>query len=210
MAKKRVTAIAGSPRKNKNSDFILDTMIKGLEENNDVEVTKYYLKDLEIGHCIACGYCEKTGTCFMNDDENTLYKAFDESEGIILASPIYMDCLNSFTITMIDRLQAFWSSKYILKKPSIDTKKLRYGALILVGGSPHGVCRFDGALMPTGFFFKSVNTDEKYRILMDNSDKVTAQEREDIIEQAYNYGKHFFDGYDEEAEKRRNEPDIKR
>ncbi|MDO5707449.1 MAG: flavodoxin family protein [Andreesenia angusta] len=202
---KLVTVISGSPRKNKNSDFIVDTMIKGLVENNDVEIKKFYLKDLKIGHCIACGYCEKTGRCFMKDDGQELHDLFDKSDGVILASPIYMDCLNSFVITMIDRLQALWSSKYILKKPSIDTNKLRYGALILVGGAPKGICRFEGALMPAGYFFKSINTVEKYRIMMENSDKVPASERNDIIEKAYEYGKNFFKGYDEEVERRKIE-----
>lgn len=201
---KKVLAICGSPRKNKNSDFLLEIMLKGLKDNNEVEIKKFYLKDLKIGHCIACGYCEKTGTCFMKDDENMLYKEFDEADGVILATPIYMDCLNSFTITMIDRLQAFWSSKYILKKPSIDTKKLRYGALILVGGSPHGICRFEGALMPIGYFFKSINTKEKYQILMDNSDKIPAKEREDLIEKAYNYGKNFFNDFEKEKLEKTN------
>ena len=195
--KKKVSVIIGSPRKRKNCDFIVDTVIRGLEENNDVEVKKYYLKDMKIGHCIACGYCEKTGTCFQKDDGEPLYRVYDESDGIILAAPIYMDALNSITKTAIDRLQAFWSSKYILKKPSIDVNKKRHGALILVGGSPSGVCRFDGALLSTKFFFKSVNTEEKFRLLVDNTDEIPANERKDVIEEAYNIGKNFFVGFDE-------------
>ncbi len=195
--KKKVTALVGSPRKGKNCDVIVDEIIRGLEENNDVEVTKYYLGRMKIGHCIACGYCERTGTCFQKDDGEPLYKVFDESDGIILASPIYMDALNSITKTMIDRLQAFWSSKYILKKPSIDVNKKRHGALVLVGGSPDGVCMFEGALMTTKFFFKSVNTEEKFRILLNNTDEKPAKSRQDILEEAYNIGKDFFVGFDE-------------
>lgn len=196
--KKKVTALIGSPRKNQNCDIIVSEMIRGLEENNDVEVTKYYLGKMKIGHCIACGYCERNkGECFQHDDMEPMYKIFDESDGVILASPIYMDALNSITKTMIDRLQVFWSSKYVLKDPAIDVNKKRHGALVLVGGSPEGICIFDGALMATKYFFKSVNTEEKFRILMNNSDDKPAKDREDILEEAYNIGKDFFVGFED-------------
>lgn len=43
--------------------------------------------------------------------------AIREADGIIPASPIFFFGLSARTKAMIDRRQAFWCEKYLLKKP---------------------------------------------------------------------------------------------
>ena len=49
----KVLAFMGSPRKKGNVDTILDEIIKGVNDNN-VEVKKYYLNDMNIKGCQGC------------------------------------------------------------------------------------------------------------------------------------------------------------
>ncbi|MTI71201.1 MAG: flavodoxin family protein [Firmicutes bacterium] len=188
---KKVLAIMGSPRKNKNTNILLDSVIKGLKDK-DVIVKKVYLRDLEINHCIACDYCAKTGKCKYSDDMVELYEEFNKSDGIIIASPLYFNSVNSIIKTMIDRCQAYWSSKYVLNKPSIDVNKKRVGLFISAAGSPHRKDQFEGCIPVINLFFKAINTEYRYNLFLSNTDKIDALQREDKLEKAYNIGFNYF------------------
>jgi len=126
---KKILAVMGSPRKNKNTDRLLESLLEGVRSTG-AEVKKVYLKDLKFSPCIACDSCGKTGQCFMKDDMEKLYEEFNDSDGIIIASPLYFNTVSSLTKMMIDRCQVYWSSKYVLKNPSIDRNKKRIGVFI--------------------------------------------------------------------------------
>lgn len=193
---KKVIAIMGSPRKGKNTDKILDKLLEGLKDSKyEVEIKKVYLRDLEIGHCIGCGYCEKTGKCFMNDGMNVLYDEFDGADGVVIASPVYFNSVNSITKAMIDRCQAYWSSKYVLKKPSIDREKKRFGYFLCVGGAPETDDQFDGSIPVIDYFFRAVNNQYKGNLLCSHTDDKPTWEREDLMNEAYEIGKTYFDEY---------------
>ena len=193
---KKVLAIMGSPRKGKNTDQLLDKVLEGIKDSGEeVEIKKVYLKDLKIAHCIGCGYCEKTGKCFMNDDMNVLYDEFDSADSVIIASPVYFNSVNSFTKAMIDRCQAYWSSKYVLNKPSIDRNKKRLGVFLGVGGAPETEDQFLGAKLVIDYFFRAVNNRYEKDILVPHTDEEAVWEREDIMKEAYETGKHLFDNF---------------
>lgn len=192
---KKVLAIMGGPRKNMNTDTLLDEFLRGVEENNEVEINKIYLKDKDIGLCIGCGYCEKTGDCFQRDDMDPIYDAFNNSDGIVMASPMYFGGQASLMKIMIDRCQIYWSSKYVLNNSSIDRDKKRHGALIVTAGGPDYPHKFDGFEVINGIMFDSINTKTKAKIYMCNSDKVPAKENEEAMKEAYEKGKAFFEGF---------------
>ncbi len=191
---KKVLAIMGSPRKGKNTDKLLDKVLEGIADSDiEIQVKKIYLKDINLSPCVACDYCGKTGKCFINDDMIELYREFDESDGIIIASPLYFNTVSSLTKIMIDRCQVFWSSKYVLKNSSIDVCKRRIGMFICVGGAPYRENQFDGCLPVMDLFFKAINTDYIHNIFVSNTDKKSVLDREEIIKKCYNTGKKFFD-----------------
>lgn len=192
---KKVLAIMGGPRKNKNTDNLLDEFLKGLKENNEVEIKKVYLKDEDINLCIGCNYCEKTGDCFQRDYMDELYDAFNTSDGIIMASPMFFGGPASLMKIMIDRCQIYWSSKYVLKKSSIDRDKKRHGALIVTAGGPDYPNKFMGFEVINGILFDSINTKTISKIYMCDSDKIPTKENEEIKKQAYTEGKNFFENF---------------
>ncbi len=149
--------INGSPRKGENCYSIIENMKKILNKH-DIDYEVLNIWDMNMEYCNACGYCEKTGICHIKDDMTNLYSKFDDSTGTIVVSPVYFDSIPAKLKTLVDRTQAFYASKYILKKPSIDRNKHRVGLFVSVGGSKPYETQFIGGEMVVDFFFKSINT----------------------------------------------------
>lgn len=176
-----IIIINGSPRRSKNCSKIIENITKKLDENNIAyEVENIY--KMNIDYCTACGYCERTGKCVIKDDMTPLYKDFDNSQGTIVVSPMFFQSISTKVKTVVDRTQAFYSSKYILKKPSIDTKKERRGMFIAVGGQPEYENQFLGGQIVMDLFFKSINTKLIENVYMSNSDEVPYEKNEKFKE----------------------------
>lgn len=177
--KDNILIINGSPRRNKNCSKIIENITKKFDENNiKYEVVNIY--KMNIDYCTACGYCEKTGKCVIKDDMTPLYTDFDNSKGTIVVSPMFFQSISTKVKTLVDRTQVFYSSKYILKKPSIDTKKERRGMFIAVGGQPKYENQFLGGQLVMDLFFKCINTKLIDNIYMSNSDEVSYDENKEF------------------------------
>ena len=129
-----ILIINGSPRKNRNCFKISEEISNKLNQNN-ISNKIFNIYDMNIEYCTACGFCEKTGFCKFKDDMTPMYEMFDKAKGVIVISPVNFDCITAKLKTLVDRTQAIYASKYILKKPSIDRSKKRIGMYIAVGGS---------------------------------------------------------------------------
>ncbi|WP_297132918.1 flavodoxin family protein [Terrisporobacter sp.] len=175
--KDQIIIINGSPRRNKNCNKIIKNIIEQFELNS-IEYELLNLYDMDIDYCNACGFCDKKGYCRIKDDMTPIYKDFDNSKGTIVVSPTYFRSVSTKVKTLVDRTQAIYSSKYILKKPSIDTKKDRRGMYIAVGGEPPHEIQFLGGQLVMDIFFKCINTKLNYNIYMSNSDEVSYEENE--------------------------------
>lgn len=170
--KNHVLIVNGSPRKNKSCSRIIDDIITKFESNE----IKYKVLDvykMDIDYCTACDYCTKTGKCRIKDDMTPVYEDFDNSKGTIVVSPMYFSSVSTKVKTLVDRTQAFFSSKYVLKKPSIDTKKERRGLFIAIGGQPEFENQFLGGQLVMDIFFKCINTKLIKNLYMSNSDDVS-------------------------------------
>ena len=177
--KDNILIINGSPRRNKNCSKIIENITKKFDENNiKYEVVNIY--KMNIDYCTACGYCERTGKCVIKDDMTPLYTDFDNSKGTIVVSPMFFQSISTKVKTLVDRTQVFYSSKYILKKPSIDTKKERRGMFIAVGGQPKYENQFLGGQLVMDLFFKCINTKLIDNIYMSNSDEVSYDENKEF------------------------------
>ena len=129
----KVIAFNGSPRIDGNTDILLKETVRAVEESGH-EIRLFRLNLMNIKPCQDCGGCEGTGKCIFDDDMNEIYAAIREADRIILASPIFFFALSAQTKAMIDRCQAFWCEKYLLKKPIPAGPHGREGLLLLVGG----------------------------------------------------------------------------
>jgi hypothetical protein len=112
----RVLGIAGSPRLGGNTETLLDWCLDAAEAEG-AEVTKFRLREMDIGYCRACDACFADGVCNQRDDMHALYPHLRSADSIVLASPVYSMGVPALPKAMIDRCQPFWALKYVLKRP---------------------------------------------------------------------------------------------
>lgn len=129
----KVVAFHGSPRAEGNSHLLLKNALKGIEEAGG-ETRIFRLSSMQISPCLNCGGCDETGVCVLDDEMTAIYSAIREADRVVLASPIFFFALSAQTKIMIDRCQAFWCEKYLMKKPIEAGLYGRKGLLLLVGG----------------------------------------------------------------------------
>jgi len=99
----KVLIINGSPRIGGNTAIALAEMEKVfLQEGIEVETVQIGQKS--IRGCIACGKCKQTGKCVFDDGINTLAEKFEQSDGLVIASPVYYASANGTLICALDRL----------------------------------------------------------------------------------------------------------
>ena len=129
----KTIAFLGSPRKDGNTELLLNEAVKGIESAGGV-VTIFSLNLMKIKPCQDCGGCDQSGICIIDDDMTALYEEIRTADRIILASPIFFFALSAQSKTLVDRCQSFWCEKYLLKKPIPEGPHGRKGLLLLVGG----------------------------------------------------------------------------
>jgi multimeric flavodoxin WrbA len=156
-----VIAFMGSPREGGNTELLLKEAIRGIGMSG-FNAHVFTLNTMTIMPCQNCGGCDETGICIYEDDMTQIYEAIRTCDRLILASPIFFSALSSQTKTMIDRCQAFWCEKYLLKKPIPPGPCGRKGLLLLVGGMKKeiGMQGMQCAERSARAFFRTVNVPE--------------------------------------------------
>jgi multimeric flavodoxin WrbA len=154
----KVLGIFGSPRRGGNTDILLEEALKGVEKERG-EVERLHLTDFTITPCKECHGCDETGQCVIRDDMQKIYPKLLEADVIILASPIFFYGITAWAKALVDRCQAFWARKYLLKEPSLGNEgKKRKGFLISVAATK-GQKVFDGAILTSKYFFDVLNAE---------------------------------------------------
>ncbi len=157
----KVIAFLGSPREGGNTELLLKEAIRGIEESG-FNVQIFNLNQMNIMPCQNCGGCEETGTCVYDDDMSQVYEAIRTADRIILSSPIFFFSVSAQAKMMIDRCQAFWCEKYLLKKPIPEGPYKRKGLLLLVAGMKEkiGATGIECAEKTAKAFFRTVSVPE--------------------------------------------------
>ena len=117
----KVIILNGSPRKDGNTTIALNEVAKTLNENG-IETEEIRVGDKAVRGCMACGACGKLGKCVFDDPVNEAAVKFQESDGIVLASPVYYASANGTLISFLDRL--FFSASF--------DKTMKVGASVVV------------------------------------------------------------------------------
>ena len=154
----KVLGILGSPRRDGNTEILLEETLKGAEKEG-AEVDRIYLTDVAITPCTECHGCDQTGQCVILDDMQKIYPKLLESDIIVIASPIFFYGVTAWAKALIDRSQALWARKYLLKDPSLRKEgKKRKGFFISVGATK-GQKIFEGAILTVKYFFDTFNAE---------------------------------------------------
>jgi len=118
----KVIGIAASPRRNGNSEILLDKVLEGASSKG-AETEKIAIDGLNIAFCKGGSSCRRSAKCSNGDDMAMLFKKFDEADAIVVASPVYFGSVTAQLKAMIDRCQPLWVERFILKKDKISTAR---------------------------------------------------------------------------------------
>jgi len=180
----KVLGIAGSPRRGGNTDLLLAEVMKGAASKG-AEVKTIILNDLEISPCQHCDACLEVGRCRIDDDMQMVYRELEAADRIVLASPIQFMGVTAQMKAMIDRCQALWARKYVLKVPPLGGRRERKGFFISVAGRK-GADVFDGALITIKSLFAVLDVTYAGELLFRNVDEKGAiAKHPDALQQAF-------------------------
>ncbi len=149
----KILAFQGSPRLGGNTDILLEAFLTGVKEAG-ASAEKINLYRLQFKPCLECGECDQTGECVIPDDLKDIYPKIDAADVIVVASPIFFYNVTSYTQALVERAQARWVCKYVLKKAPPYGKEKR--GVFLSLGATKGKKLFEGVQRVIRYFFDAV------------------------------------------------------
>lgn len=185
----KVLGIFGSPRRGGNTELLLEEVLKGAEREG-AAVERIYLSDYTLTPCKECHGCDQTGQCVILDDMERIYPKLLESDVIVLASPIFFYGVTAWAKALIDRSQALWAKKYLLKDPSLGKEGKRRRGFFVSVGATKGPKVFEGAILTAKYFFDTVNADYVGELVVRGVDgKGEILRHPETLQQAFEWGK---------------------
>lgn len=186
----KVLGVAGSPRRGGNTELLLDKALEGAVKGG-ANIEKIVVRSLKISPCIECNYCFTAGECVIDDDMQSVYLKLLEADRLIFASPIFFMGLTGWVKAMVDRCQALWAKKYILKEAVVEPEKAerRRGVFISVGGT-RGKRLFEGSIRAVKIFFDAIEMSYAGELLFRRiDDKGEILKHPTAMDEAFELGK---------------------
>jgi multimeric flavodoxin WrbA len=182
----KVIGISGSPRRGGNTETLLREVLRGAEEA-EAETRLFILSRMRISPCLHCDGCLAEGECVVKDDMWLIYPEIERLDALVLASPIFFYGVTAQAKAMIDRCQAFWNRKYILKRKI--AARQRKGVFISTGGTRFPDL-FDHAKATVKNFFLTIDVKYWAELLFPGVDrKGEIKEHPTALKNAYLLGK---------------------
>jgi|WetSurSiteA1Bulk_404760.scaffolds.fasta_scaffold25505_2 multimeric flavodoxin WrbA len=101
----RILGIVGSPRKNGNTEILMNEALK-VARDAGCETEIFRMSEKQVAPCDACGSCFEVGSCVVQDDMQDLYGMMERADGIIIGSPVYFGSVSAQTKAIMDRMFA--------------------------------------------------------------------------------------------------------
>ncbi len=103
----KLMAFVGSPRKQGNTDILIDKVIEGAKSKTEAEVEKIYLYEANIKYCNGCGAHTVLGgskDCPLGDDMQGILERMVQADGFILGSPNHGRTITAAMTNFIARM----------------------------------------------------------------------------------------------------------
>ena len=182
----KALGISGSPRVKSNTDLLLARALDALAEAG--ADTETILTDkLKIEPCREYNGCKRDGNCVIRDEMDDIYPKLLDADVVIVASPVFFYSVSAQAKALIDRCQALWARRYILKQQV--GRPGRKGAFIGVGAT-HGDKLFDGSLLIMKYFCQALDIEFAEQLLVRGVDgRAEIKQHPDQLDAAYEMGK---------------------
>ena len=148
----RVLAINSSYRKNGNTARMIEMVaaqmqeiLSNKQENFEFEIV--HLGHQNIGFCRGCRVCFDVGEqkCPMQDDLLSFHEKMQAADGLILASPVYVNDVNGIMKNWIDRMA------FICHRPAFAGKQAFILTTVGLGPTHHAMRTLANALTTWGY-----------------------------------------------------------
>jgi multimeric flavodoxin WrbA len=185
----KVLAVYGSPRRKGNTSTLLKRAVAGARQAG-AEVEEIVLRDLKMSPCLEIYGCKKTGRCVIPDDFQDVHDKILESEGLMLASPIFFYSVSAHTKTLIDRCQSLWVKKHWIDQTPMGAGVSKRKGLFISVGATRGKRLFDGVLLTIRYFFEVLDMELWNSLLYRGMDfEGDVLNHPEYLEEAYEAGK---------------------
>lgn len=117
----KILVVYSSPKQYGYTKELLNAFLEECPKTAQVEIVSAY--DLNAKPCIDCGYCKQNNACAFND-LNDFYKAFEQADLIVFATPIYNSSYPAPLKAIFDRFQRYYNARFSRnEKPPIEKKR---------------------------------------------------------------------------------------
>jgi multimeric flavodoxin WrbA len=179
----KVIGIVGSPRKNGNSETLVQAVLDGAKEKGHATEI-FLLNEMTFKGCQACMYCKTHPRCKLEDDLTPLMDAIKVADAVVLSAPIYMGQLNGQFRLFEDRLYQFLGTDF---KVSLNPGKK--AVVITSQGNPDPKAFESAALGLAGMLkLYGFHLNDTIQLTAGNS-PATARENRDLMERAKEDGR---------------------
>lgn len=103
----KILAIGGSPRGARSQTHVLAQALLAEAKAKGAEIEFIDLGRAHIGFCQACETCHRGPDCVLNDDGGGILMRMLVADGIVLASPVYLDQVTAQMKALLDRTSHF-------------------------------------------------------------------------------------------------------
>ena len=123
----KIVAINGSPTGIEGTTGkVLAALLEGAKKEG-AGVQLFELGAGTVKPCISCHTCQTEGHCVIEDDLQPIHTAMLEADGIVLASPNYIDDVSAQLKALLDRSFSMYHCQMLNGK---------YGACVVASGGP--------------------------------------------------------------------------
>ena len=143
---KNVLILNGSPRKNGNTEVLVNWLEEGLNQIN-YKFKRYDLYTMQFKGCSHCNACRKIidrHGCVLQDDAKGVLDAITQANVFVMASPIYCLSFSGCMSALHDRMYCLFKNEIGAKSLLTDKKIL--GVFTGAGDAFSGMQYCDAAL----------------------------------------------------------------
>ena len=113
----KVIGIVGSPRKNGNTNILVQQVLEGAAEAG-AETRNFFLNEMNYKGCQGCGYCKINDKCKIEDDLTELFDELASADGVVFGSPIYFGQFTGQMRLFIDRCFSLINADFSPRLPA--------------------------------------------------------------------------------------------
>lgn len=105
----RVLVLYGSPHKDGTTARLLAACLDGIGE---AALTPFDAFSVPAAPCDDCGYCREVNGC-RHRDLDVFYETLEAADVLVIATPVYNRAFPAPLKAILDRLQRYWSARFV-------------------------------------------------------------------------------------------------